>query len=129
MWTGVRIVGRQKGAERALTSASCPMSARARPEITGPMGCTVGWGASVHVPVAVPWPTPVRPAHVGPLRLAGRLGDRLQQQPFSRWREVFGDEVVAAAIIDPLVHHAEVIDRRRKGPRPRPRRTPTTTGD
>jgi DNA replication protein DnaC len=29
--------------------------------------------------------------------------------PFGRWGEVFGDEVVAAAMIDRLVHHAEVI--------------------
>jgi DNA replication protein DnaC len=26
-----------------------------------------------------------------------------------RWREVFGDVTVAAAMIDRLVHHAEVI--------------------
>jgi DNA replication protein DnaC len=31
-------------------------------------------------------------------------------KPFSRWGEVFGDKVVvAAAMIDRLVHHAEVI--------------------
>ena len=30
--------------------------------------------------------------------------------PFGRWGEVFGDEVVAAAIIDRLVHHAEVVN-------------------
>ena len=30
-------------------------------------------------------------------------------KPFSRWGEVFGDDVVAAAMIDRLVHHAEVI--------------------
>src|ERR1700748_2915142 len=30
-------------------------------------------------------------------------------KPFGRWGEVFGDDVVAAAIIDRLVHHAEVI--------------------
>lgn len=29
--------------------------------------------------------------------------------PFGRWGEVFGDDVVAAAMIDRLVHHAEVI--------------------
>ncbi|GAB2478030.1 IS21-like element helper ATPase IstB [Xylanimonas ulmi] len=29
--------------------------------------------------------------------------------PFGRWGEVFGDEVVAAAMIDRLVHHAEVL--------------------
>jgi DNA replication protein DnaC len=30
-------------------------------------------------------------------------------KPFGRWGEVFGDEVVAAAMIGRLVHHAEVI--------------------
>src|SRR5215204_3430082 len=30
-------------------------------------------------------------------------------KPFGRWGEVFGDEVVAAAMIDRLIHHAEVI--------------------
>jgi DNA replication protein DnaC len=29
---------------------------------------------------------------------------------FSRWREVFGDDTVAAAMIDRLVHHAEGIN-------------------
>jgi hypothetical protein len=29
---------------------------------------------------------------------------------FSRWGEVFGDDTVAAAMIDRLVHHAEVIN-------------------
>jgi IstB-like ATP binding protein len=28
---------------------------------------------------------------------------------FGRWGEVFGDDVVAAAMIDRLLHHAEVI--------------------
>ena len=30
-------------------------------------------------------------------------------KPFSAWGEIFGDEVVAAAMIDRLVHHAEVV--------------------
>jgi DNA replication protein DnaC len=30
-------------------------------------------------------------------------------KPFGRWGEVFGDPVVAAAAIDRLVHHAEVV--------------------
>ena len=29
---------------------------------------------------------------------------------FSRWGEVFGDDTVASAMIDRLVHHAEVIN-------------------
>ena len=28
---------------------------------------------------------------------------------FARWAEVFGDDTVTAAMIDRLVHHAEVI--------------------
>ncbi len=30
-------------------------------------------------------------------------------KPFGRWGEVFGDDVVAAAMIDRLVHHADVL--------------------
>jgi DNA replication protein DnaC len=30
-------------------------------------------------------------------------------KPFGRWGEVFGDDVVAAAMIDRLVHHASVV--------------------
>ena len=29
--------------------------------------------------------------------------------PFARWGEVFGDQVVAAVMVDRIVHHAEVI--------------------
>ena len=50
-------------------------------------------------------------------------------KPFGRWGEVFGDDVVAAAMIDRLVHHAEVISLkgdsyrlRNRAPRPGPRR-------
>jgi hypothetical protein len=50
---------------------------------------------------------PVLPAHLSPLRT--RLDDRHLQQAFGRWGEVFGDPVVAAAMIDRLVHHAEVV--------------------
>ena len=30
-------------------------------------------------------------------------------KPFGRWGEVFGDDVVAAAMIDRIVHHADVL--------------------
>ena len=30
-------------------------------------------------------------------------------KPFSAWGEIFGDEIVAAAMIDRLVHHAEIL--------------------
>ena len=30
-------------------------------------------------------------------------------KPFSAWGEIFGDEVVAAAMIDRLIHHAGIL--------------------
>ncbi len=30
-------------------------------------------------------------------------------KPFSAWGEIFGDEIVAVAMIDRLVHHAEIL--------------------
>ncbi len=30
-------------------------------------------------------------------------------KPFSAWGEIFGDEAVAVAMIDRLVHHAEIL--------------------
>jgi DNA replication protein DnaC len=50
-------------------------------------------------------------------------------KPFSAWGEIFGDEVVAVAMIDRLVHHAEIVSLRgdsyrlkgkELGPRPSP---------
>jgi len=38
-----------------------------------------------------------------------RLDDRPLQQAVSGWGEIFGDDVVAAAMIDRLVHHAEIV--------------------
>jgi len=35
-------------------------------------------------------------------------------EPFSAWGEIFGDEVVVAAMIDRLVHHAEIIGLKRR---------------
>jgi DNA replication protein DnaC len=84
-------------------------------------------GHRVHFATATEWVTRLAEAHH-----AGRLQDELRRlanlffqlvssryeraslivtsnKPFGRWGEVFGDEVVAAAMIDRLVHHAEVI--------------------
>ncbi|HZP96248.1 MAG TPA: ATP-binding protein [Candidatus Limnocylindria bacterium] len=30
-------------------------------------------------------------------------------KPFSAWAEIFGDEVVATAMVDRLIHHAEIL--------------------
>jgi DNA replication protein DnaC len=53
-------------------------------------------------------------------------------KPFGRWGEVFGDDVVAAAMIDRLVHHAEVIALKGDSYRLKDRdlgRVPTATAD
>jgi DNA replication protein DnaC len=53
-------------------------------------------------------------------------------KPFGRWGEVFGDDVVAAAMIDRLVHHAEVIALKGDSYRLKDRdlgRTPNTTAE
>jgi DNA replication protein DnaC len=51
-------------------------------------------------------------------------------KPFSAWGEIFGDEVTAVAMIDRLVHHAEILSLKgdsyrlrdkELGARPRPR--------
>ncbi|MDQ1491628.1 MAG: hypothetical protein QOJ23_4142 [Actinomycetota bacterium] len=53
-------------------------------------------------------------------------------KPFGRWGEVFGDETVAAAMIDRLVHHAEVHSLKGDSYRMRGRdlgRVPTATNE
>src|SRR6202040_2486070 len=53
-------------------------------------------------------------------------------KPFGRWGEVFGDDVVAAAMIDRLVHTAEVIALKGDSYRIKARdlgRVPTATAD
>jgi DNA replication protein DnaC len=53
-------------------------------------------------------------------------------KPFGRWGEVFGDGIVAAAMIDPLVHHAEVVLLKGDSYRIKDRdlgRVPTVTAD
>jgi DNA replication protein DnaC len=45
--------------------------------------------------------------------------------PLGRWGETFSDDVVAAAMIDRLVHHAEVLNL--TGDSYRTRQTPPTT--
>jgi hypothetical protein len=37
-----------------------------------------------------------------------QFGDAVDK-PFSAWGEIFGDEVTAVAMIDRLVHHAEIL--------------------
>jgi DNA replication protein DnaC len=53
-------------------------------------------------------------------------------KPFGRWGETFGDETVAAAMIDRLVHHAEVHSLKGESYRMRGRelgRTSTTSNN
>ena len=46
-------------------------------------------------------------ARLPPLRT--RQPDRHQQQAILGWGEIFGDDVIATAMIDRLVHHAEIL--------------------
>jgi DNA replication protein DnaC len=43
--------------------------------------------------------------------------------PFGRWGETFSDDVMAAAMIDRLVHHAEVLNITETPTYPSPPRT------
>ena len=45
----------------------------------------------------------------GKAQLAAAIQEKEHMRAPHRWGEVFGDDVVAAAMIDRLVHHAEVI--------------------
>lgn len=49
------------------------------------------------------------PSRVWCTSLHGFLYSLFNLSGFGRWGEVFGDDVVAAAMIDRLVHHAEVV--------------------
>jgi DNA replication protein DnaC len=58
---------------------------------------------------------PVRPGSRGPVLrphqqpVRAPLAHRQLRQEFSAWAEIFGDPVAVAAMVDRLVHHAEVI--------------------
>jgi len=52
----------------------------------------------------------------GPLRAALLIA--ASNKPFSAWGEIFGDEVVAAALIDRLVHHTDPCSQGRQLPAP-----------
>lgn len=53
---------------------------------------------------------PVPRGHVGD-HLAGERGSIVvtSNRSFEQWGEILGDAMVAAALIDPLVHHAEIV--------------------
>ena len=82
-----------------------PPRRRARPAATHPAADRRR--GRLH-PVRPPGRQPDVHARQPPLR--ARLADRHQQQAvLSAWGEIFGDDVVAAAMIDRLVHHAEIL--------------------
>jgi hypothetical protein len=47
--------------------------------------------------------------HARQLPLRARPLIVTSKKPFSAWGEVFGDDAVATAMIDRLVHHAEIL--------------------
>lgn len=48
---------------------------------------------------------------------------------FARWGDVFGDDVIAGAMIDRLVHHAEVLSLKGDSYRTKSRRKTSTTNN
>jgi len=58
-----------------------------------------------------------------------RRSGREVQQAVGRWGEVFGDAVAAAAMIDRLVHHAEVVSLKGDSYRPEDRDLGTVPTD
>ena len=51
---------------------------------------------------------PLLPVGLAPLR--ARLDHHYQQSKFGAWGEVFGDTVIASAILDRLLHHSITIN-------------------
>jgi len=49
--------------------------------------------------------------------------------PFARWGDVFGDLTIASAMIDRIVHHADVINLKGTSYRLKNLHTVTTTAD
>ena len=47
--------------------------------------------------------------------------------PFARWGDVFGDPTIASAMIDRIVHHADVISLKGNSYRLKQRHPATTT--
>jgi len=43
-------------------------------------------------------------------------------KPFSSWAEIFGDAVAVAAMVDRLIHHAEIVQPQGRLPPPQGRR-------
>ena len=65
---------------------------------------------------AFDWVTSLAALHLTAARVAHATGryERASlivtsNKPFSAWGDIFGDEVTAAAMIDRLVHHAEIL--------------------
>lgn len=56
-------------------------------------------------------------ARLAPLRRASLIVT--SNKPFSAWGEIFGDDATAAAMIDRLVHHAEILSLKGDSYRPK----------
>ena len=50
-------------------------------------------------------------------------------KPFSSWTEIFGDAVAVAAMVDRLIHHAEIINLKGESYRLKHRKDATTSSD
>ena len=113
--------------------------ARRRPHTAA--GCKPNWSGSARYPLLVVDEVGYIPFEPEAANLFFQLvSSRYERaslivttnKPFGRWGEVFGDDVVAAAMIDRLVHHAEVVALKGDSYRLKNRdlgRVPTDTAD
>ena len=72
-----------------------------------------------YLPLGAPGRQPALRAGLAPLR--ARLDRRHRNRSFEQWGEILGDAMVAAALIDRLVHHATMITLKGKSYRLRER--------
>ena len=95
-----------------------PSGSPASPTPTTPAGCKTSCAASAATRCSSSTKSATSPSNPKPRTCSSSSSPpatnarRLivtSNKPFGRWGEVFGDDVVAAAMIDRLVHHAEVL--------------------
>ena len=92
---------------------------------------TAGVASPLVIIVAIVAPANPSRCPPGPYERASMIVT--SNKPFSAWGEIFGDDAVATAMIDRLIHHADILSLKGDsyrlrgkdlGPRPGPPATP-----
>jgi IstB-like ATP binding protein len=88
--------------DRHGTNPSAPTNTMSA---TGACASTASWSSATAPTAAARCPTTSSPSR----RYERASMIVTSNKPFSGWGEIFGDDVVAAAMIDRLVHQAEIV--------------------